>query len=94
NFTNKKLPQQSFFDNLSDNQSKLTRLAYDIKLYVKKLNETNEKFPEEFVKGMDKINEIEQDARKIIETINNIRNTHNEEEYEKNMAIICGTNVP
>ncbi|VDM93577.1 unnamed protein product, partial [Onchocerca ochengi] len=81
-------------DNISDNQSKLTKLAYDIKLYAKKLHETNEQFPEEFVKGKDKINEIEQDARKIIETINNIRNAQDEKDYEKNMAIICGTNLP
>ncbi|EFO17269.2 hypothetical protein LOAG_11232 [Loa loa] len=69
---------------------KLTELVNDIKLYLKKLYELNEQFPEEFIKGKDKIDEIEQDAQKIIEAISQIRNAWNVEDYEKNMAIICG----
>ncbi|CAG9540200.1 unnamed protein product [Cercopithifilaria johnstoni] len=68
----------------------LTQLVDDIKLYLKKFYELNEHFPEEFVNGKDKIDEIEEDARKIIEAINRVRNTWNDNDYEKNLAIICG----
>ncbi|KAL3985612.1 hypothetical protein ACH3XW_39320 [Acanthocheilonema viteae] len=71
------------------NATKLMQLVNDIKLYLKKLYELNEYFPEEFVKGKDKIDEIEQDARKMLETINHIRNIWDDEEYKKNMAMIC-----
>lgn len=59
-------------------------------MYLKKFYDLNEHFPEEIIRGKDKIDEIEQDARKIIEAINQVRNTWNYEDYEKNMAIICG----
>ncbi|KAK6109120.1 Uncharacterized protein BM_BM4 [Brugia malayi] len=72
------------------NGTKLTELTDDIKLYLKKLYELNDQFPGEIIKGKDKIDEIEQNARKIIEAINHIRNSWNVEDYERNMAIICG----
>lgn len=59
-------------------------------MYLKKFHELKEQFPEEFVKGKDKVNEIEQDAQKIIEAINQIRNAWSDEDYQKNMALICG----
>ncbi|VDK83073.1 unnamed protein product [Litomosoides sigmodontis] len=70
---------------------KLSRLVNEIKLYLKNFHELNERFPDEFAKSKDQIDEIEQNARKIIEEIDQIRNTWNEEEYEKDMAIICET---
>lgn len=60
-------------------------------MYLKKFQELNERFPDEFVKGKNQIDEIERNARKIIEEIDHIRNAWNDEEYEKDMAIICET---
>ncbi|KAM3716235.1 DNA ligase [Dirofilaria immitis] len=84
----------SIQDSISHDESKLMGLVHDIKVYLKKLNDTSKQFPEEFIRGKDKIDEIEQNARKIVETIDNVRNAWYEEDYKKNMAIICETNQP
>ncbi|VDM11131.1 unnamed protein product [Wuchereria bancrofti] len=76
--------------NANGNGTKLTELTDDIKLYLRKLYELHDQFPGEIIKGKDKIDEIEENARKIIEAINHIRNSWNVEDYERNMAIICG----
>lgn len=79
-----------FQRNTSEDTTNLTELVNDMKLYLRKLYELHEQFPKEFIKDKGKMDEIENDARKIVDAINQIRNAWNIEDYEKNIAIICG----